>query len=137
MIIHLKVWFLFFVASGLLMLCCACFACLISRVKKKDFFSFSEKCGWWYNLSPFVVNVVKRNCLTLDCSRVSVCTPMCLCVCAHGCPFARGQLRSQRGLGWVRNAAEKGGNHALFSMMDLFNHQSTMTCHRHDRRRGR
>lgn len=64
------------------MLCCACLlACLIFRVvKKKDFFSFSEKCGW-YNLSPFVVNVVKRNCLTLDCSRVSVCTPMCfVCV---------------------------------------------------------
>lgn len=37
--------FVFFVASGLLMLCCACFACLIFRVvkKKKDFFSFSEE----------------------------------------------------------------------------------------------
>lgn len=49
MIIFLKQWFLFFVASGLLMLCYAVLALLalysgwLKKKKKKGFFSFSEK----------------------------------------------------------------------------------------------
>lgn len=85
------------------MLCYAVLACLLAlysewlKKKKKDFFSFSEKNCGWYNFSPFVVNVVKKlsQIGLLSC----VCVYTYVFVCAHGCPFARGQLRSQRGLG--------------------------------------